>query len=225
MGPADDPLSLTLPQPYLLFLGDTVEPATPRPRSGCATGRRALRRRVRAAERDRQHRPAEAHAANRRATKARRRWSSASPTPAGLSRTSWVPALVEALEAGLHIISGMHARLNDVPEIRAAAERAGRRLIDVREPPANIPDRDRAETQRQAAAHRRHRLRIGQEIYRAGNHAFARPARHRRRFPRHRPDRDHDRRTRHSDGRGGRRFRRRRRGTAQPVGRPTITGT
>ena len=33
----------------------------------------------------------------------------------------------------------MHARLHDVPQVRQAAERLGRRLIDVREPPANIP--------------------------------------------------------------------------------------
>src|SRR6476620_3937473 len=48
----------------------------------------------------------------------------------GFIAASWVPALVEALESGLHIISGMHARLHEVPEIRAAAERLGRRLID-----------------------------------------------------------------------------------------------
>ena len=29
----------------------------------------------------------------------------------GFIAASWVPALVEALESGLHIISGMHARL------------------------------------------------------------------------------------------------------------------
>ena len=57
----------------------------------------------------------------------------------GFIADSWIPALVEALEAGLHIISGMHARLRDVREISEAAERLGRRLIDVREPPPNIP--------------------------------------------------------------------------------------
>jgi uncharacterized NAD-dependent epimerase/dehydratase family protein len=33
----------------------------------------------------------------------------------------------------------MHARLADVPELRDAANRLGRRLVDVRCPPANIP--------------------------------------------------------------------------------------
>jgi uncharacterized NAD-dependent epimerase/dehydratase family protein len=51
----------------------------------------------------------------------------------------WIPALVEALESGLDIISGMHAKLGDVPQLKSAAERHNRRLIDVRTPPRNIP--------------------------------------------------------------------------------------
>jgi uncharacterized NAD-dependent epimerase/dehydratase family protein len=45
---------------------------------------------------------------------------------------NWIPSLVEALEAGLDIVSGMHTRLRDLPEVRAAADRMGRRLHDVR---------------------------------------------------------------------------------------------
>jgi len=51
----------------------------------------------------------------------------------------WVPLLIEALEAGLDIVSGLHARLADVLPLAAAAARCGRRLIDVRVPPPNIP--------------------------------------------------------------------------------------
>jgi uncharacterized NAD-dependent epimerase/dehydratase family protein len=58
--------------------------------------------------------------------------------PGGLIPRSWVPSLVEALEAGLDIISGMHDRLADVADLRAVAERHGRRLIDIRTPPPNI---------------------------------------------------------------------------------------
>ncbi|MET0268353.1 MAG: DUF1611 domain-containing protein [Duganella sp.] len=57
----------------------------------------------------------------------------------GLIPAHWVPALVEALEAGLDIVSGMHVRLADVAALREAAERHGRRLIDIRTPPAVIP--------------------------------------------------------------------------------------
>ena len=57
----------------------------------------------------------------------------------GVIRDSWLAVLVGALEAGLDIISGMHGRLEDVPQLKAAAQRYGRRLIDVRVPPAAIP--------------------------------------------------------------------------------------
>lgn len=45
---------------------------------------------------------------------------------------AWVPHLVEALEAGLDLVSGMHERLRDHPEISRTAARLGRRLHDVR---------------------------------------------------------------------------------------------
>lgn len=46
---------------------------------------------------------------------------------------AWTPLLVEALEAGLDIVSGMHTRLASVPEIATAAARLGRLLHDVRQ--------------------------------------------------------------------------------------------
>lgn len=52
---------------------------------------------------------------------------------------AWIDALEDALEAGLDLISGLHAPLADQPRLKAAAERLGRRLIDVREPPAGLP--------------------------------------------------------------------------------------
>jgi uncharacterized NAD-dependent epimerase/dehydratase family protein len=57
----------------------------------------------------------------------------------GIIRDSWLAVLLAALDAGLNVISGMHGRLEDVPELKAAAERHGRRLIDVRTPPVGIP--------------------------------------------------------------------------------------
>ena len=51
----------------------------------------------------------------------------------------WIPDLQLALEAGLDIISGMHAWLDGIPALRTTAARLGRRLIDVRRPPPGIP--------------------------------------------------------------------------------------
>jgi uncharacterized NAD-dependent epimerase/dehydratase family protein len=44
----------------------------------------------------------------------------------------WRPALLEAVAAGLDIVSGMHTRLASVPGLAEAAERRGCRLLDVR---------------------------------------------------------------------------------------------
>ncbi|MET0210583.1 MAG: DUF1611 domain-containing protein [Burkholderiaceae bacterium] len=59
--------------------------------------------------------------------------------PGGGIPDAWVPALAAALDAGLDIVSGMHVRLDALPALRAAAARSGRRLVDVRTPPAGIP--------------------------------------------------------------------------------------
>ncbi|MBD59672.1 MAG: EBNA-1 nuclear protein [Citromicrobium sp.] len=57
----------------------------------------------------------------------------------GLIPESWRGALVEALEAGLDIVSGLHTPLASIPIIAEAARRSGGRLIDIRRPPADLP--------------------------------------------------------------------------------------
>ncbi|MBN9671436.1 N-acetyltransferase DgcN [Roseibium aggregatum] len=44
----------------------------------------------------------------------------------------WISSVVEALDAGLDVASGLHIRLASVPAIKEAAERNGRALHDVR---------------------------------------------------------------------------------------------
>lgn len=44
-----------------------------------------------------------------------------------------------AIEAGLDVAAGMHQRLSDIVEVAEAAKRHGRRLHDVRVPPAALP--------------------------------------------------------------------------------------
>jgi uncharacterized NAD-dependent epimerase/dehydratase family protein len=46
----------------------------------------------------------------------------------------WEAVMIEALEAGLDLVSGLHTRMASLPRVRATAKRLGRRLIEAREP-------------------------------------------------------------------------------------------
>ena len=130
---------LALPQPYLLFLGDTVEAGFAKTAFGLrdwapdlCVGQFALPgAQVSLGLPD--LRPAEAVDRGARALVI------GVANSGGFIADAWVPALVEALEAGLDIVSGMHSRLIRIPELRYGAERLNRRLIDIRTPPENIP--------------------------------------------------------------------------------------
>ena len=60
-------------------------------------------------------------------------------TPGGWMPPEWRTWILEAIEAGLEVVNGLHSMLNDDPEfVQRAAER-GVRLWDVRQPPPDIP--------------------------------------------------------------------------------------
>jgi uncharacterized NAD-dependent epimerase/dehydratase family protein len=52
---------------------------------------------------------------------------------------AWIQLLVDALDAGLDVAAGVHTRLSSIDRLVEAATRSGRKLIDVRVPPPNIP--------------------------------------------------------------------------------------
>jgi uncharacterized NAD-dependent epimerase/dehydratase family protein len=130
---------LELPQPYLVFIADIDDPRYAKTAKGLidwvpeqCTGEwalpgNALRLGLPVLE------PAAA-----RARGARSLVIGVAPV-GGRILPAWVPALVQALEAGLDLVSGMHTPLAGIPALAAAAERSGRRLIDVRIPPAELP--------------------------------------------------------------------------------------
>ncbi|PSJ38549.1 DUF1611 domain-containing protein [Allosphingosinicella deserti] len=128
-----------LPQPYLLFLGDTIEPGFAKTAFGLRDWARDKCVGEFACSPDAvstglpHMRPAAAYAKGARALVI------GVANSGGIIPISWRASLVEALSAGLDIVSGMHVRLASLPDIAEAASRFGRRLIDVRSPPAAIP--------------------------------------------------------------------------------------
>lgn len=46
----------------------------------------------------------------------------------------WVPTIIEAMQAGLDIISGLHDKLDDIAEVYNTAKQLGRQLINIRHP-------------------------------------------------------------------------------------------
>jgi len=130
---------LALPEPYLLFLGDTTEPGFAKTASGLAdwapercVGEYGIPGCIVSVGLARMT-PAEARAAGARSLVI------GVANQGGIIGAAWIAALIEALEAGLDIVSGMHGRLEAIPELVEAAHRNGRRLINVRTPPAGIP--------------------------------------------------------------------------------------
>ncbi|MEG3089241.1 DUF1611 domain-containing protein [Sphingomonas sp. PB4P5] len=131
--------ALILPQPYLLFLGDVTEPGFAKTAFGLrdwaveqcvgehvlpgATVTTGLVRLT----------PAQA------AARGARSMLIGVANQGGVIPPNWRASLIEALNAGLDLISGMHARLGDIPGVAAEAARLGRQLIDVRVPPATLP--------------------------------------------------------------------------------------
>lgn len=51
----------------------------------------------------------------------------------------WIDVLARAAELGLDVVSGLHIRLSDYPQLKTAAAQTGVNLIDVRVPPKVLP--------------------------------------------------------------------------------------
>ncbi len=137
IGRLDD--KLALPQPYLLFLGDTTEPSYAKTAFGLAdwaadrcVGELAIGGCTVSTGLPRLS-PADARAAGARSLVI------GVANQGGIIGDHWISALVEAMEAGLDIVSGLHVRLGSIPALIEASRRTGQRLIDIRTPPPAIP--------------------------------------------------------------------------------------
>jgi len=128
-----------LPRPYLLFLGDTTHPGFAKTAFGLkdwapefCVGEFALPGATVTTGLPRMT-PAKAHAAGARSLVI------GVASVGGAVADNWIDALVEAMEAGLDIVSGMHTRLSALPALEVAVARTGRHFIEVRQAPAGLP--------------------------------------------------------------------------------------
>jgi uncharacterized NAD-dependent epimerase/dehydratase family protein len=128
---------INLPRPYLLFLGDATERSVAKTALGLADwapsaclGEYALPN-------------CTVSTGLPRMTIAQARSMGAASLVIGVANRGgvipdhWIDTLIEALDGGLDLVSGMHARLASFPRLLASATRNGRQLIDVRIPHAN----------------------------------------------------------------------------------------
>ena len=125
--------------PYLLFLGDVTDPLSAKVARGIADWRPALatgQLRLPGATVDLGVEELDLDAAVARGAQT---LVVGVANRGGRLADAWLPTLVGALERGLDLASGLHQRLTDRPELVAAAEACGRRLVDVRVPTVEYP--------------------------------------------------------------------------------------
>ncbi|MEM6554322.1 MAG: DUF1611 domain-containing protein [Pseudomonadota bacterium] len=130
---------MTLPSPYLLFLGDVAE--ANRAKTGLGIAHWAPDRCVGqnrmpgcAADTGLPDMTAEAAAV----AGAKALVIGVAPQ-GGAIPEHWHPAFLAALDAGLDLISGMHTRLSDIQAVAEKAKLLGRNLFDVRHTDREIP--------------------------------------------------------------------------------------
>ena len=130
---------MNIPAPYLVYLGAATDPLSIKTSRGVAEWRRELcvgQRRLPGCEltlglEDLSYAEAVARGAKTMIL--------GEANAGGVLSDVSVRETIAALEAGLHVASGLHERLSDHPGIRSAGKRTDRRMFDVRQPPPNLP--------------------------------------------------------------------------------------
>lgn len=130
---------LNIATPYLVFLGDTVNPLDAKTGRGLVDWRPEQcigQLRLPGCTVDLglpDMTPAEAVAAGAKSLVI------GIATTGGQIHPDWIAIFKEALDAGLDIVSGMHTRLANAGNLADHAAAKGRQLVDVRVPPAGLP--------------------------------------------------------------------------------------
>ena len=78
---------------------------------------------------------------------------------------AWRPALLDALDQGMDVVSGLHERLADDPELAEAARSSNCRILDIRHSTSTFPIGNGASRQRIPSADCRNGLCRWEEIF------------------------------------------------------------
>lgn len=130
---------MLLKTPYLLFLGDAVDPLTAKVAQGIKDWRPDQcvgQFRQEGCKADLQIEDLTIAQAVERGAKT---LVVGVANRGGVISESWLSVFEEALNAGMDIASGLHNLLMDEPRLKAMAEKTGRSLIDVRVPQHDYP--------------------------------------------------------------------------------------
>ncbi len=123
---------MEIPKPYLMFLGDVADQLAAKTAQGVVDWRRDWcvgQLRLPGCKADcGLPDMGVAEAANRGA----RTMVVGVANAGGVLPDHWVASIVEALDAGMDVATGLHKRLGSIPAVAEAAHRAGRHLHDVR---------------------------------------------------------------------------------------------
>jgi uncharacterized NAD-dependent epimerase/dehydratase family protein len=124
----------------------------------------------------------------------------------GVISQAWKKVLVEALEEGFDLASGLHNLLRDEADLVAVARATGRKLHDVRVPSVKYPIANGVKRPASAASPSAPTARSARCTPRSAMEKRDARRGHEGDVPRHRPDRHPDHRRRRAAGCGDRRF-------------------
>lgn len=132
-------MTVAIATPYLVFLGDTDHPVNAKTGMGLAHWRPELcvgQLRLPGCKADLglpDMSPAEAQAEGVKSLVI------GIASLGGRIEPAWLATFEDAMRDGLDIVSGMHTRLDAHESLRRIARETGRRLVEVRQPPGDIP--------------------------------------------------------------------------------------
>jgi uncharacterized NAD-dependent epimerase/dehydratase family protein len=124
--------------PYLLFIGDATEQLSIKMALSAATWRPQLCIGEYSVSACTVTTGLEQMTINQAADKGAKSFILGFVNSGGMLDKKWLPYILEAMENGMDIVSGLHEKLSDFPELVKKAEQTQQKLLDIRHPQQNF---------------------------------------------------------------------------------------